>query len=209
MKRKSLLFLLLFALLAPWAANAQQSLPYSEGFEDYSSGLPTGWTKVGSGTVAVQTTSSQVHQGSVSLKFSGATSNVVALPQFAKEINKLQISLYSKAEGNYSSCGSFDVGYVTNLTDASTFVQLQSDDYSSFTSYGSVGPVSMASAPDGAYIALRHRPSSTYYYWFVDDIYVEELPACPYPTNLQASGVTHEEATITWTSDGRFCRTII
>ncbi len=201
MKRKHLLFALLLAFIAPWAANAQQSLPYSEGFEDYSSGLPTGWTKVGSGTVAVQTTASQVHQGSVSLKFSGATSNVVALPQFAKEINQLQISLYSKAEGNYGSCGYFDVGYVTDLTDASTFVQLQSDYYSSFTSYGLVGPVSMASAPNGAYIALRHRPTSTYYYWFVDDITVEMLPACPYPTNLQASGVTHEEATITWTSD--------
>ncbi len=201
MRKKSLLFALLMALFMPWAANAQQSLPYSEGFEDYSSGLPTGWTKVGSGTVAVQTTASHVHQGSVSLKFSGATSNVVALPQFAKEINQLQISLYSKAEGNYGSCGYFDVGYVTDLTDASTFVQLQSDYYSSFTSYGLVGPVSMASAPNGAYIALRHRPTSTYYYWFVDDITVEMLPACPYPTNLQASGVTHEEATITWTSD--------
>lgn len=199
--KRLLLLITLTALLVPWASNAQQSIPYSEGFENVSSGLPTGWTKVGSGTVAVQATASQVHDGSSSLKFSGATSNVVALPQFSVEISTLQISFWSKAEGNYSSCGSFDVGYVTSLTDASTFVQIQSDSYLNFTSYGLVGPVSMASAPDGAYIAFRHRPSSTYYYWFVDDIIVEAIPACPKPTQLSATNVTHEQATISWESD--------
>ena len=43
MKRKSLLFLLLMALFAPLAMNAQQALPYSYGFENNN--LATdGWT---------------------------------------------------------------------------------------------------------------------------------------------------------------------
>ena len=156
-------------------------------------------------SVAVQT--SYVNTGSKSLKFSGATSNVVALPLFKAgettvEINTLQITIFTRPEGTYSSSKDFDIGYITDLEDASTFKAIATYNYADFPSgYLEKGPVSMASAPDGAYIAFRHRPSSSSYYWFVDDITVEEIPACPYPSDLQVSGVTHEDATVTWTSD--------
>ena len=205
MKKRFLLLILLLTVMLPWVAKGQQNLPYTEGFESYSSGLPTGWNKVGSGNVAVQT--SYVNTGSKSLKFSGATSNVVALPLFKAgettvEINTLQITIFTRPEGTYSSSKDFDIGYITDLEDASTFKAIATYNYADFPSgYLEKGPVSMASAPDGAYIAFRHRPSSSSYYWFVDDITVEEIPACPYPSDLHVSGVTHEDATVTWTSD--------
>jgi len=37
MKSKRLLLMLLLALVVPWAANAQQTAPYNEGFESMSS----------------------------------------------------------------------------------------------------------------------------------------------------------------------------
>ena len=200
--KKFLHFLALAAMLCiPWVTQAQQSLPYNDGFESYSSGLPTGWTKVGSGTVSVQT--SYVNTGSKSLKFNGATSNVVALPQFTAEINTLQITIFTRPEGTYSSSKDFDIGYITDLNDASTFVAIATYNYSEFSgSYLEKGPVSMASAPTGAYIAFRHRPNSGSYYWFVDDITVEAIPACPKPTALAANGITHEAATFSWTEGG-------
>ena len=198
--KKSLLLIMLFAFLGIYGGGirAQVSIPYSEDFESYSSGLPTGWAKVGSGTVAVQTTN--VHGGSKSLKFNGSTSNIVVLPEFTIDVDKLQISLYSKAETNSSYCGYFDVGYITDLEDASTFVPVESGYYNQYTSYKLVSEVSMSSAPDTARIALRHRPTYTSYYWFVDDILVEEIPACPTPKNLAVSAVTSSSVTLNWTS---------
>ncbi|MBO4567410.1 MAG: choice-of-anchor J domain-containing protein [Bacteroidales bacterium] len=138
------------------------------GFE--STSMPDGWTHIGNGTGVPAT--SNTHNGSYSLKFSGATSdNVVVLPQFGAETNQLTIDFWSKAESsNVSSSGYFDLGYVTNPTDASTFVALDTYSASDHGSYTHIEKFSMTSAPNGARIAFRHRSGVTYYYWFIDDV---------------------------------------
>lgn len=150
------------------------AVPYTEDFEDYSSGLPDCWTKIGVGTVAVQT--SYVYAGSKSLKFSGSTSNVVALPAFDGE--NLQIRFYTKPEGTYSSCGQFDVGYVNANNE---FTALTTYSYNDFTAYEE-RIVNMSSMPANAKMAFRHRPTNTSYYWFVDNVIVENIPTCGVPT---------------------------
>ena len=82
MFKKSLLIMLLMAFMAPWAANAQSTVLYEQGFEGLSN-LPTGWTKVtSSSTVGI---GSHPNTGSKSLDFtkavysSGSYINVVAL----------------------------------------------------------------------------------------------------------------------------------
>lgn len=193
---KKFLFSVMALFVAVTMSFAQTVTPYTEGFEDYASGLPTGWEKVGSGTVAVQT--SQVHSGTKSLKFSSATENVVALPAFDAEISTLQVTLYSKPEGNYTSCGSFDVGYVTDVTDASTFVAVSTWSYNESPSAYLEKNVMLNSAPAGARLAFRHRPSSGSYYWFVDDVVVEALPTCYRPDQLATSEILSTGATINW-----------
>lgn len=193
---KKFLFSVMALFVAVTMSFAQTVTPYTEGFEDYASGLPTGWEKVGSGTVAVQT--SQVHSGTKSLKFSSATENVVALPAFDAEISTLQVTLYSKPEGNYPSCGSFDVGYVTDVTDASTFVAVSTWSYTESPSAYLEKNVMLNSAPAGARLAFRHRPSSGSYYWFVDDVVVEALPTCYRPDQLATSEILSTGATINW-----------
>lgn len=160
-------------------------VPYTEDFEDYSSGLPGCWTKIGVGTVAVQTSS--VYAGSKSLKFSNSTSNVVVLPAFEGE--NLQIRFYTKPEGAYSSCGQFDVGYVNANNE---FTALTTYSYNDFTAYEE-RIVNMSSMPANAKMAFRHRPTSTSYYWFVDNVIVENIPTCGVPT-IAVYGTT---ATIT------------
>ena len=132
--------------------------------------MPEGWTHIGNGTATWQTSYS--HSTSHSIKFSGTTSdNVLVLPSFEYEVNVMTISYWSKAEG--SSSGEFDMGYVTDPTDVTTFHAIHTNSYSDDgTTYTEVSNISLSEAPDGAYIAFRHRSAGSYYYWFLDDIQI-------------------------------------
>ena len=132
--------------------------------------MPTGWTHIGSGSAAYY--NGYAHSTSHSIKFSSATSNnVLVLPDFGQEINIMTISYWSQAEG--SSSGEFDMGYVTDPTDATTFQSIHTNSYSDDgTTYTEVSNISLSEAPDGARIAFRHRSAETYYYWFLDDIHI-------------------------------------
>ena len=206
------------------AADVDQVLT-NEGFEGGS--MPDGWTHIGEGTAAVTSPSStHIHGGSYVLKFSGTTDyNLVVLPSFGVETNLLAIDFWSKAEG--SSSGTFEYGYVTDATDASTFNKLGDFSASTSTSYQHVENCSMTSAPDGARIAFRHKSGSASWFWFIDDVKVVTLTtpgawverttdASPYQlTNLAAStkyeakvqgdcgteGLSAETASIPFTTD--------
>lgn len=175
-------FRVMFALvLLSFSIQAQTYI--NEGFETISSGLPTGWVSVGSGTVDVRT--SNAHSGYHSLRFSGATSNVVALPEISVPINTTQVTLWTKAEGNYTGCGSFQVGYLTDVNDETSFVALENVSYSDYVTYGEL-TVPMTQAPAGARIAFRHTASAIYWLWYCDDVTVEALPTCMSVTDLAA-----------------------
>ena len=81
MCKKSLLMMLLLALLVPWAAKAQTSL-FSEDFEGGT--MPAGWTTDGPGSWSVgvgdYSTSTGAGQGSYNAKIThGTTGNVTKL----------------------------------------------------------------------------------------------------------------------------------
>ena len=169
---------------------------YIETFESYTSGLPDCWRKLGSGTVAVQT--SYVHNGNYSLRFSGASSNLVVMPQFTPEISELQFTLWLRPESvssNYS--GSFDVGYVTNMTDETSFHAVKTYSWDDFSDYIK-DTVYMPTAPAGSTFAMRHRPNSTSWYWFVDDIDIGPLPTCMAPQAYVVSDITTNSASVNW-----------
>ena len=150
-----------------------KELVYVEGFEDNGSNIPTGWTHIGDGTLTMNTTSSRIHTGAYSLRFSGATSNnVVVLPELGVEANTLTLSFWSVAE-NSSYSGTFQVGYVTDATDASTFQVVGDYAAADQLSYTHVENVSLATAPVGARIAFRHTSASTSYWWWIDDIVID------------------------------------
>ena len=178
--KKSFLTVLAVIILS-FTGQAQTYI--SEDFESISSGLPTGWVSVGSGTVAVRT--SNGHNGYHSLRFSGATSNVVALPELPVQANTTQVTLWTKAEGNYSGCGSFQVGYITDINDETSFVALETVSYFDYVTYGEL-TVPMTNAPAGARIAFRHTPTAIYWLWYCDDVTVEAMPTCLPVSNLSA-----------------------
>jgi hypothetical protein len=148
------------------------SVPYTYGFEEEA---PWNyWNPV----QGASRSGGNAHNGNFSLKFSGNLSNLVALPMFDAPTNTLQITFWTRPEtaGN-SDCGSFDVGYMTDKADASTFHVIETYNYNDFgtsfqNTYYMQKTVSLASAPANAYIAFRHNPAATNFYWFVDDVEV-------------------------------------
>lgn len=178
-----------------------RAIPYLENFDNLDGTLPDCWVKVGSGTVAKYSSSSYSHSGSYSLKFNGSTSNLVVLPEMDSAINELEMSLWTRPESyTNSSCGSFSVGYVTDVNDASSFVAIDTYTYNSFSAVEN-RIVNFASAPANARIALRHNANSTSWYWFVDDIDIHMLPSCVSPSGVTASISSATSAVVTWNAN--------
>ena len=204
MRKKSLLLLLLMAMFAPWAANAQESIPYTEGFESMSSAndlTAAGWIsyQTHSGSfLAIETTASNVHSGSKALNIdswnAGSTSDfvVVGLPLVDAAINTLQITFSYKV-----STGNVYVGYLTDANDASTFVSLES--YIASSSYTTVTKELNEAPATAARIAIKYL---NWYRCYVDDIEVKALPTCVKPTLGNAQFISEEGASLQWTENG-------
>ena len=185
-----------------------ETIPYTWTFEDgTANATPDCWTKVGTGTIQVRNSTTNSHNSSQYLYFSGSTSNLIVLPPTSAEANTMQMKLWLRPEGNYGSCANFSVGYITDVTDASTYTALSTFNYTEFVSGSTVAyaekAVMFAAAPAGARMALRAEPTGTGYYWYVDDVTIEELPSCVPVSGLtvDATQTTSSSLTLTWTSD--------
>ncbi len=189
-------------------ACAPFNAPYTWGFEDMTANnAPECWNAV-SGTPYVTgntSYSTYSHSGDKALAFYGT--GLIVLPELTVEANTLQMQLWLRAGSNTSSSGNFEVGYMTNPADATTFTAIATYNYSEFAINGTMTydmrSVMFANAPEGARMALRAAPTSSYIYWYVDDVTIDELPSCVPVTNLAAVAdqTTTESITISWVSD--------
>jgi hypothetical protein len=173
------------------------AIPYSYDFEEEWS-----WDEWSSLSGSNERVQGIHHSGSYNLIFKGSTNNIVVLPQFQNESNTLQISFWTRPEGNTMPyCGTFSVGYLTDPADASTFSAVKTYRYDDWTTYNYLQKtVYLNNVPGGARIAFRHNPESANYYWFVDDVEVSLLPSCIPPENLSVSGIGASAATFSWTA---------
>ncbi|MBR6440512.1 MAG: fibronectin type III domain-containing protein, partial [Bacteroidales bacterium] len=173
--------------------------PYTWNFEDMTANAaPLCWTKVGTGTINVLSNTSNAHNSTMYLRFSGETSNLILLPQTEDEINTLQVRFWTRPESfTNASCGTFSVGYVTDASNANTFVALATYTYNEFSAYDEK-TVIFSGAPTGARMAMRHNPTSTSWYWYVDDVTIEDLPSCVPVTALTATPASNS-VTLSWT----------
>lgn len=187
-----------------------QDLPYSEDFESYTSttsyssfsSYPDCWDMIFSGTG--QGYRPHVYNGTYSptgtkaIVFTSGSAaygsdNYAILPSINGDLNNVQMSFKYRMES--TSQGKLYVGYLTNPTDGSTFVQLANPtNYTTGTNY----EISFAghNIPAGARIAFKWSLSTSFYCCGIDDIFVEQIPTCPKPaiTNVVA---TQTSATVT------------
>ena len=148
---------------------------------DFESATPwICWTNVAGSNVR-SSGSNNTTDGSYKLQLKGTTTgNIVAMPTFTPDINGLMLTFWTRPEGySYSNCGTFSVGYMTDLADASTFVPVATYNRSDWTSNTYMEKKAVfTNAPAGAYIAFCHNALSTSYYWYVDDVEVSIAPTC-------------------------------
>ena len=172
------------------------AIPYSYGFEEDWSWNE--WISLSGSNERVQGIIS--HTGNYYLMFRESTNNIVVLPQFQYESNTLQISFWTRPESNtMSGCGTFSVGYLTDLANVSTFVALKTYNYNDWTANEYLQKtVYLNNVPGGARIAFRHNPNYTNYNWYVDDVEVSLLPSCIPPVDLSVSGIGASAATFSW-----------
>lgn len=159
------------------------SLPLEEDFTSVADGeLPACWE---SETAAVETGENN------KLFFRGADDQLVVLPGYNIELNKLTVSFdYST---NFSN---MQFGYVTSLD--GTFVSLANLEGSTYDA-----DLASTEAPASAgYLAIRYyNTSSSFANGTIDNIVVRRTPSCSMPTGLAATpGVGSAE--ISWTAGG-------
>lgn len=144
------------------------------------------------------------HSGANSAEFKGAV-NVLVLPEFSNNIQELRLSFW--ATSTDSNHGNVEIGVITDPTDTSTF-ELVSDagrpsERDGVGNY--MGPFDFngVTATSGR-IALRYTNTySSTASWNLDDFTVSLIPDCPSPVknSVQASNVTDNSATITFTDN--------
>ena len=141
-----------------------------------------------------------------SLRFyqtSSSTNECAVLPEISSDynMNRIQIRFWAAVQ---SSQGNLKIGIMSSPTDANTFVQIEeinvsntyNDGFQEFTI-----PFSTYTG-NGRYIAFMCGTGSAYAYFLIDDITVEVVPSCLVPDELEASGITENEATLSWAPHG-------
>ena len=176
-------------------------LPWSEDFENQPTGAaPLCWYSM-QGNNTVMSAAANAHSGTNRLDFRGNTAgNVVLLPDLGEELswNDVSLNFWTRPESTSSSCGIFMVGYFMEGDNNDTvFVWLDSLSYADFpvVSYRNVD-VSFADMPDGARPAFFHKPTSTSYYWYVDDVTLYATPSCPRAQSIGIANLTNESVDV-------------
>ena len=186
------------------------ALPWTEGFEsmeigNYASVAPAAcWDKIGAiqtnvysyPQIYVNNSSDWVQTGSKSLYFisSNSSDSYVILPSFEAVLNTLQVT-FSHKEENTSSSGQITFGYITDISDATSFVEIKACDR---VLSWKKEEISLADAPAiNARLAFKLGKATNNYYTAIDDIIVELIPSCVKPNNIVALP-TPEGAVISW-----------
>lgn len=192
---------------------AISELPWTEDFEQVGTGsssspAPNCWDMTGFNNGAtpycyVQSTTSM--SGSKCLNFSTQSNSpygYLAFPEFDAPINTLRMT-FSYKNGNLTTAGKFAVGYMSDVTDGSTFVVLQEFERcttaTAHTVYFDEVP------PRGnARIAFRFGDGTASYSnsSYIDNITVELIPTCADPSGLTLDTITSSDATLSWTANG-------
>ena len=193
--KKISIFLMMLCFACFGVANAQQSLPYSYGFEDNN--LATdGWiANVTSSSSGIN--NEAAYSGSYGFRFQySEQSGSLISPVLTGGDRGVDVSFWYK---EYSSTYGDEQFYVGYTTDAST------TDVDAFT-YGSIITASTSwqeyttSFPAGTKrIAIKYVYNDAFYL-YLDDFTFEATSSCPKPRNIEVT-LGDGTATATWTSD--------
>ena len=133
-------------------------------------------------------------------KSSSSTPLYAILPDF-EATTALQLQFSYRNEGTSASNGTILVGVMSDASDATTFVALDS-----CTRTTTITPVEVnipaGTLDNGARLAFCYRGgTSQNYYAAIDNVVVREAPSCLPVSGLTVSNVAARTATLTWSGD--------
>ena len=168
-------------------------------------GLTPGTLYYGQGSVFVNEYDYYANTGTNYLRFGDATNgNIIAMPQFETNGSAILLDFYTRPESyTNSNCGTFEVGYITDLDDAATFTALETYSYDDWSiSQYERKIVNMSSVPAGSYFAFNHKANSYSWRWYIDDVVVRyvsneaEIVDFDFPSRMSAPVIDTANATI-------------
>lgn len=187
------------AAMLPLAMQAQQSLPYSYGFENNDL-ASEGWT-MSNCESATGISSSAAKTGSYgfSFRWTSTPPQYLISPELTGTDNGVEVSFYYKAYSS-SYTETFKVGYSTTDADIASFTW--GDEVSVSSTSWSATPYSV-SLPAGTKFVCINCTSDDAYYLYIDDFSAAEPPTCIAPSGLAlvSGSVTTTSATIEWTDN--------
>jgi hypothetical protein len=201
--KKILLFLMFALFCLPWVAKAQQTLPYSYGFEtDLATdgwvlqGATSAYTGINAGSSAT-INAAAIHTGSSGFLFNYAEQNAYLLsPIITNGDNGFMMTFYYKEYSAQYGNEQFQVGYTTDetVTDASLFTYgnevTASTDWQAYTYTFPAGTKR---------IAVKYIYTDSWYL-FLDDFSFDFPPSCSTPNDLTINYTGGTTAEVSWTS---------
>ena len=161
-------------------------LPWNEGFEGCprpTTGSPRCWTHIdlthGEHTNAYVTWDDEyVRTGSQAMRFKSDNyySGYLILPVFNVDLSNSQISFWHK-EQNVSNSAIITFGYITNISDSTTFVAIK--ECGRYTDWEEE-VISLATIPDGARMAFKIGKAGNEFFSGMDDITIYAIPDYDY-----------------------------
>ena len=198
MKSKRLLLLLLLALVAPWAANAQTRETLTFNFEDQT--IPSTWTN--DATYPWVVTDAAANAGTYSIKsgnsgVNSSTSTITATYTFAGDGSISFAVRCSSEQTNPSYDWDYGTFYIDGVQQGSKIIN--STTFSTL-SYD-------VEAGEHTFMWKYKKDSSVGSNddcLYVDDIVIDlgVAASTPKPTGLAVSNILHNEATLSWTENG-------
>lgn len=196
--------------------------PYQENFDGYAATeyytagtMPDCWDVIYTGTSAnyaphVYTGSSYAPTVGSKCLFLHATSSssygprtYAILPEMTNSLNTLRVN-FAYSQYSSSNYGHLSLGYVTDETDSTTFVELLAlpHAYYSTNRYNAVEyDILNDNIPAGARIAFRYtNTTSNTDYVFIEDLTVNIQPSCLKPMDLNSANITASSVDLSWTA---------
>jgi hypothetical protein len=190
------------------ACDAISQLPYLENFDSYGTGeghFPNCWGKINTYSSDRPYCNTTHYAGTASLYFFTGTSgtyNIAVTPPFDATIpvNTLQATFMYRA---YSTTDKLIVGVMTNPTDASTFVPVDTiTPESTASTWVEKEVVFNNYSGTGQYIAFKNAYTTTSAYAYIDNLSIDLIPSCPKPQHVHLTGVSNSSIELGWTEIG-------
>lgn len=170
---------------------------FTETFDSVTTpAFPGCWGKVGtSGTAYTQTGSPNTAPNTLYMYATSGTTRPVVAMQPVSNLGAGTHRLRFNMRANITANGVIEFGYLTNPTDATTFVSLGSATAATLTYAEYI--ITPAAGSYSNFPAFRHSgvPANSL---LIDDVKWEVIPACLAPNTLSANAITATSANLSW-----------